>query len=250
MVHPPSVIELAGVSRRFGRVQALSDVGFTVRRGEIVGFLGPNGAGKTTTLRILSGFLAPDSGSVRVDGIDVRSRPLEARARLGLLAENAPCYPEMRVRDFLAFRAVLKDIPRGERGARVDEAITRCALAEVVRRPCGQLSRGFRQRLGLADAILARPPLLLLDEPTSGLDPNQVREFRELVRALPPAHTVLFSSHILPEVEAIAPRVIVVAAGRVVAAGAPAELRARHAPGGTLEDAFAALTSAAGAAAP
>jgi ABC-2 type transport system ATP-binding protein len=239
------VIELAGVSRRFGRVQALRDVGFQVGRGEIVGFLGPNGAGKTTTLRILAGFLAPDAGQVRVDGIDVRARPIAARARLGLLAENAPSYPEMRVRDYLAFRAVLKDIPGRERGARVDEAIVRCALAEVASRPCGQLSRGFRQRLGLADAILARPPVLLLDEPTSGLDPNQVREFRELVRSMTAEHTVLFSSHVLPEVETIAPRVVVLAAGRVVADGTPAELRARHAPGGgSLEDAFAALTNA------
>jgi ABC-2 type transport system ATP-binding protein len=236
------VIELAGVSRRFGRVQALSSVSFTVTRGEIVGFLGPNGAGKTTTLRMLTGFLAADEGTVRVDGIDVRAQPLAARARLGLLPENAPVYPEMRVRDFLAFRARLKDVARGERAARVDEAISRCGLGEVARRPCGQLSRGFRQRLGLADAILARPPLLLLDEPTSGLDPNQVREFRELVKALPPAHTVLFSSHILPEVEAVAPRVVVLAAGRVVADGSPAELRERH--GGSLEDAFAALTRA------
>ncbi len=238
------MISLAGVSRRFGRIQALTSVSFSVARGEIVGFLGPNGAGKTTTLRILSGFLAPDSGTALVDGIDVALDPLGARARLGLLAENAPVYPEMRVRDFLMFRATLKNVARGERRACVDEAITRCALTEVATRPCGHLSRGFRQRLGLADAILARPPLLLLDEPTSGLDPNQVREFRELVRALPPAHTVLFSSHILPEVETLAPRVVILAAGRVVADGTPAELRARHAPDGTLEDVFARLTAA------
>jgi ABC-2 type transport system ATP-binding protein len=245
-----SVIELENVSRRFGRVEALRQVSFAVARGEIVGFLGPNGAGKTTTLRVLAGFLAPDAGRVVVDGVDVRARPIAARARLGLLAENAPVYPEMRVRDYLAFRARLKDVPARERGARVDEAIAHAGLAEVASRPAGQLSRGFRQRLGLADAILARPPVLLLDEPTSGLDPNQVREFRELVRALPPAHTVLFSSHILPEVEAIAARVVVLAAGRVVASGTPAELRARHGGGGTLEDAFAALTAPAPTASP
>ena len=227
-------------------MQALTNVGFQVARGEIVGFLGPNGAGKTTTLRILAGFLAPDAGLVRVDGVDVRAEPIAARTRLGLLAENAPSYPEMRVVDYLAFRARLKDIPARERRARVDEAIARCALAEVAGRPCGQLSRGFRQRLGLADAVLAKPPVLLLDEPTSGLDPNQVRDFRALVRGMTPEHTVLFSSHILPEVETMAPRVIVLARGRVVADGTPAELRAKYAPGGgSLEDAFAALTSEA-----
>jgi ABC-2 type transport system ATP-binding protein len=162
------------------------------------------------------------------------------------LPENAPVYPEMRVRDVLAFRAALHDVPRREVAARVDEAIARFALAEVATRPCGQLSRGFRQRLGLAEATLARPPVLLLDEPTTGLDPNQVRQVRAMITALAPAHTVLFSSHILSEVEAVASRVVVLARGRVVGEGTPAELAARH---GSLEAAFVALTAAAGEAA-
>jgi ABC-2 type transport system ATP-binding protein len=228
------MIELAGVSRRFGHVVALSDVSFRVARGEIVGFLGPNGAGKTTTLRIIAGFLAPDAGRVRVDGLDVAAHPLAVRARLGVLPENAPVYPEQRVRDYLWFRAALKDVPRAERRARVDEVAATCELGEVMDRPCGALSRGFRQRVGLADALIARPAALLLDEPTAGLDPNQIREFRALLRRLAPAHTVLYSSHVLPEVEAVAARVVILVKGRVVAEDTPAALRARLAGGGAL----------------
>jgi ABC-2 type transport system ATP-binding protein len=236
------VIELERVSRRFGRVAALTSVSFQVGRGEIVGFLGENGAGKTTTLRILAGVLAADRGRVQVNGVDVAEEPRRARAQIGLLAENAPVYPEMRVRDYLAHRAVLKDVPAGERSRRVGEAIARFGLAEVAARRAGQLSRGFRQRLGLADATLARPPVLLLDEPQSGLDPNQVRELRQLLRALAPEHTILLSSHALVEVEAVVDRVVVLARGQVVFEGAPAELRARAGDGASLEDAFAALT--------
>jgi ABC-2 type transport system ATP-binding protein len=225
------VIQVREISKRFGEVRALERVSFEVRRGEVVGFLGPNGAGKTTTLRVLAGFLAPDAGNALVDGIDVQRDSRAARARLGYLPESCPLHAEMRVVEYLRFRARLKDVPRRELHVRVDRALELAGAADMARRPCGHLSKGYRQRVGLADALLGRPPVLLLDEPTAGLDPNQIRETRALVRSLAAEHAVLLSSHILPEVEAVADRVVILVRGRVVAEDRPDALRARLAAG-------------------
>jgi ABC-2 type transport system ATP-binding protein len=218
------MIEVAGLRRTFGPSVALDGVTFGAPRGEVTGLLGPNGAGKTTCLRILAGFLPPSAGRVCVDGIDVATRSLEVRRRLGYLPEGAPAYPEMRVRDCLRFRAALKGARGREGRAEVDRVVEACGLAEAVSRLVGQLSRGYRQRLGLADALLGDPAVLVLDEPTSGLDPNQSREVRSLVRSLAGRRTVLFSSHSLPEVEAVCSRAVILARGRVVADGAIEEL--------------------------
>jgi ABC-2 type transport system ATP-binding protein len=216
------VISVEGVSKRFDRLQALDGVTFRVGRGEVVGFLGPNGAGKTTTLRIIAGFLMADAGRVLVDDIDVAADPRGAQRRLGYLPEGAPAYEEMRVVDYLAHRARLKGAAR----ARVAAALEAARAGEVAGRRIGQLSRGFRQRVGLADALLADPPVLVLDEPTAGLDPNQLREVRALLAELARERTVLLSSHLLGEVEALAARVVILAAGRVVADAPVAALRA------------------------
>jgi ABC-2 type transport system ATP-binding protein len=224
------VIQVENVSRRFGPTVALDGVSFRVGGGEIVGFLGPNGAGKTTTLRIAAGYLAPDAGRVLIDGIDVTAEPTRAQRRIGYLPENAPLPHDLRVADYLRFRARLKDVPRREVGARVEAAMARVAITAMAGRLIATLSRGYRQRVGLADALVGRPPALLLDEPTAGLDPGQIRETRDLLRELAREHTVLLSSHILPEVEAVATRVVILVRGRVVAEGAPDALRAR--PGG------------------
>jgi ABC-2 type transport system ATP-binding protein len=236
------VIELDRVSRRFGAVQALTNVSFAVAAGEIAGFLGENGAGKTTTLRILAGFLPADSGTARVAGIDVAADPLAVRQRLGVLPENAPLYAEMTVADYLGFRARLKNVPRGQRRARIDEVVAACELGEVQKRRAGALSRGYRQRVGLADALLGRPDVLLLDEPSAGLDPNQQRELRALLRRLAGRHTVLYSSHLIAEVEAVSDRVIVLVKGQVAAVDTPLAVCARLGVA-NLDAAFAALTA-------
>jgi ABC-2 type transport system ATP-binding protein len=216
------VISVEGLVKRYGRVVALDGVSFTVGRGQVVGFLGPNGAGKTTTLRIVAGFLAADGGRVLVDGIDVAREPLAAQRRIGYLPEGAPCYDDMRVADFLGYRARLKGAPRSG----VARALAAAHVADVAARRIGQLSKGYRQRVGLADALVADPPILVLDEPTAGLDPNQIREVRDLVRELARERTVLLSTHILSEVEALAAHVVILVGGRVVAAGAPETLGA------------------------
>jgi ABC-2 type transport system ATP-binding protein len=195
-------------------------VSFEVERGEIVALLGPNGAGKTTLMRILTGFLAPSGGDAELAGHSILSASLAARKQVGYLPEGVPLYPDMRVDEYLQYRARLRGIARGERRRRIDSAIEDCGLGDRRRQIIGTLSRGYRQRVGLADAILARPAILILDEPTVGLDPNQIREVRALVRALAREATVLLSTHILSEVEALAARVIILHRGRVVAARA------------------------------
>jgi ABC-2 type transport system ATP-binding protein len=210
-----------------GQAPALADVSFDVGRGEIVALLGPNGAGKTTMMRILTGFLEPTDGDAQLDGHSVRTDGLAARRAVGYLPEGVPLYPDMRVSEYLAHRARLRGVRRSERAALIDRAVDQCGLGERRRQIIGTLSRGYRQRVGLADAILARPPILILDEPTVGLDPNQIREARELVRALGREQTILLSTHILPEVEALAARVLILHRGRMVAAQTPGELRAR-----------------------
>jgi ABC-2 type transport system ATP-binding protein len=209
-----------GVTKRFAGRVALDGVAFTARPGEVLGLLGPNGAGKTTTMRIALGYVAPDAGRVRIAGIDVGDDPRRARASCGYLPESCPLPAELRVSEYLLHRAALKDIPRAARRARVDEVVAEVGLGDVRTRVIGQLSKGYRQRVGLADALLARPPVLILDEPTDGLDPNQRREVLELVRALGRERAVVLSTHVLPEVQAVASRVVILDRGRVVAEGA------------------------------
>ncbi len=218
------MIEVEGLTKDYGTVVAVRDVTFSVGRGEVVGFLGPNGAGKSTTLRILAGFLGATSGKVRINGLDIGEDSLAARASLGYMPESAPLYPELRVREYLEFRARLKRVPRARRKAGVDRAIERASLTDMTETTIGHLSKGYRQRVGLADALVADPPLLILDEPTAGLDPNQVREVRALIQELAADHTVLLSTHILSEVEATCQRALVIDRGRLVAQGTLAEL--------------------------
>ena len=209
------MIRVERLTKRYSAVTAVDRVTFEVGRGEIVGLLGPNGAGKTTTMRMLTTFLPPTSGKASLAGHDVLDDPLEVRRHVGYLPENVPLYPEMRVREYLSFRAKLKDVPRSTRRAAIDRVIESTRLGEVVDRVLGHLSKGFRQRVGLADAMVQDPDILILDEPTAGLDPIQVREVRALIRALGERHTILLSTHIMSEVEAVCGRVIIIARGRI-----------------------------------
>ncbi|MCY2961493.1 MAG: ABC transporter ATP-binding protein [Planctomycetota bacterium] len=221
------MISVSHLTRTFGSLRALDDVSFEVAKGEVVGFLGPNGAGKTTAMRILTGYLPASSGTVRVAGFDVLRESLEVRRRIGYLPESVPLYREHRVVEMLEFQARLHAIPRRERASRIDEALEQVGLTDRRRDLVGNLSRGLRQRAGLAVALLPRPEVLILDEPTSGLDPMQRLEVRGLIQALRDRHTVLLSSHILPEIEAVCPRVVIVHKGRIAADGTPAELVAK-----------------------
>jgi ABC-2 type transport system ATP-binding protein len=230
------MIEVSHLSKSYGVFQggrgvggaqkAVDDISFRVDKGEIVGFLGPNGAGKSTTLRILAGFLGASSGRVRIAGHDIAEAPQEARAQIGYMPELSPLYPEMRSGEYLAFRAELKLIPRKRRRDAVATALAQARIEDVEQVMIGHLSKGYRQRVGLADALLGSPPLLILDEPTAGLDPNQIREVRELIRSLGRDHTVFLSTHILSEVEATCGRALVIAQGRLVAEGSIDALRA------------------------
>jgi len=221
------MIEVQNLSKRYPTRLAVDDVTFSVREGEIVGFLGPNGAGKTTTMRVLTGFLPPTAGTARVAGHDVVSQSKAARASLGYLPESAATYPEMRVREYLAFRARLEGVPGGLVRGRVQEALDRCLLSEVAGRKIENLSKGFRQRTALAGALVHQPPVLILDEPTIGLDPVQIIKIRETIRELGKNRSVLLSTHILPEVEAVCDRVLIIDRGRIVAEGTPSELRGK-----------------------
>ena len=209
------MIEVQRLSKNYGSVRALDQISFEMGRGEIAGLLGPNGAGKSTTMRILTTYLAPTSGRAVLCGHDVLDEPIEVRRSIGYLPENVPLYTEMRVRELLNFRAKLKDVPRSKRRRAVAESVARCGLADVENRIVGHLSRGYRQRVGLADALVSDPPILILDEPTSGLDPIQIREIRALIRELADRHTVLLSTHIMSEVEAVCSRVVIIARGRI-----------------------------------
>ncbi len=209
------MIEVEQLSKRYGQTLAVENLSFEVGRGEIVGLLGPNGAGKSTTMRILSTFLEPTTGRARLGGHDLFDEPIQVRKSLGYLPETVPLYPEMRVREFLGFRAKLKEIPRSRRRFAIDDVVQQCRLEEVRDRIIGQLSRGYRQRVGLADALLASPEILILDEPTAGLDPIQIGETRALIRGLAARHTILLSTHILSEVESVCSRVIIIAGGKI-----------------------------------
>jgi ABC-2 type transport system ATP-binding protein len=219
------VISVSKLVKRYGELVAVDDLSFEVGQGEIVGFLGPNGAGKSTTLRILAGFLGQTSGTVTVCGHDVATDSIEARKSLGYMPEAVPLYPEMRVVEYLAFRAELKGVARGKRASAVDVAMEKAGVADRATTVIGNLSKGYRQRVGLADALVASPPLLILDEPTAGLDPNQVREVRKVLREIGKEHTVLLSTHILSEVESSCTRAVVIAKGKLVAQGTVAEVR-------------------------
>ena len=223
------MITVQGLCKSYtGTSFAVRDVSFRVAKGEVVGFLGPNGAGKSTTLRVVAGFLGKTSGSVNLAGHDIELEPIRARAAVGYMPETVPLYPEMRVREYLRFRAELKGVPRAARRGNIEQAMERARVADVAEQLIGQLSKGYRQRVGLADALVAKPPILVLDEPTAGLDPNQIREVRSLVRELGREQAVLFSTHILSEVEATCDRALVISKGRLVAEGKIEELRARR----------------------
>ncbi len=240
------MIEARGLSKRYGDLVAVNGVSFSIGRGEVVGFLGPNGAGKTTTMRMLTGFLPPTDGTAEIDGHDIFEESLEARRSVGYLPETPPLYPEMDVRGYLRYVAAIQGVARRERRDAVDRAIERCGLTAVHRRVIGALSNGFRQRVGLAGAIVHSPPVLILDEPTVGLDPIQIQEIRALIADLgrpkdgAEEHAVILSTHILPEVEAICRRVILIHQGTKVVDAPIEELTAG---GRTLEQVFARETA-------
>ncbi|MCA8951216.1 MAG: ABC transporter ATP-binding protein [Planctomycetes bacterium] len=218
------MITVTDLTKRFGPTLAVDRLSFAVERGEIVGFLGPNGAGKTTTIRVLAGYHPATSGRATVAGFDVARHSLQVRQQLGYLPENVPIYPELRVVEYLRYRAALKGVPAKERKAAVARAMAKAGVEDVRRKLVGNVSRGYRQRVGLADALVANPPVLILDEPTSGLDPNQRRRIKDVVRELAAEHTVLFSSHILAEVQDVASRILIIHRGRLRADGPPDEL--------------------------
>ncbi len=220
------MIDVVNLSKSYGPIEALKGVSFQIKAGEIVGLLGPNGAGKTTIIKILTGYLQPDSGQAVVDGLDVLTHTREVQARLGYLPENAPLYPELSVQAYLKLVADLRNIPPEQQLPLISEAVYATGLAEHLTRPIGQLSKGFRQRVGLAQAILHKPQLLILDEPTVGLDPTQIIEIRRLIKRLAAHSTILFSTHILSEVEALCDRAIILMNGQVRADSRLAELAA------------------------
>jgi ABC-2 type transport system ATP-binding protein len=218
------MIEAIHLTKVYDNTPAVTDVSFTVEKGEILGFLGPNGAGKTTTMRVLTGYLPPTSGSAKVAGFDILKDSLEVRKRIGYMPENPPLYNEMTVSSFLKFIARIKRVPKSKEKERLDYAIERCSLESVSGRLIGHLSRGFRQRVGLAQALIHDPEVLILDEPTIGLDPTQIIEIRQLIKGLAGAHTVILSSHILPEVEQTCGRVVIINKGKIVASDTPEKL--------------------------
>jgi gliding motility-associated transport system ATP-binding protein len=223
------MIEVQHLTKRYGRVTAVDDLTFTVERGEILGFLGPNGAGKTTTMRILTGYMPATEGKATVAGFDVFSQPIEAKRRTGYLPETPPLYPEMTVREYLQFVAKIriKGVKSSERRQRVEDAMRRARVLDMAARHCGKLSKGYRQRVGLAQAIIHNPEVLILDEPTAGLDPKQIIETRQLIKELAGTHTIILSTHILPEVSQTCERVVIINKGKMVAVDTPNNLTAK-----------------------
>jgi ABC-2 type transport system ATP-binding protein len=236
----PVMIEADGLSKQFGSFLAVRDVTFSIPSGEVVAFLGPNGAGKTTTMRLLTGFVAPTHGSARIAGIDVQTDRIKAAEHLGYLPENGPLYPDMSPISLLRFFGTARGIPASRLRERMDAVIGQCALETVAHKPIGKLSKGYRQRVSMAQALLHDPEVLIMDEPTSGLDPNQIRVVRQLIRDLGQSKTVLVSTHILQEVEPVADRVLFIHDGKIVFDGKPAELANQN---GNLEQAFYSLTA-------
>ena len=235
------MIEVQGLVKAYGAKRAVDGISFTVRRGDILGFLGPNGAGKSTTMKMITGFLRPDAGRALVGGVDVAADPVAVKRKIGYLPESAPAYPEMTVEEFLAFIAEIRGFRAAARQAQVDRAINLTHLGPARHQTIETLSKGYKQRVGFAQALLHDPPVLVLDEPTDGLDPNQKNEVRTLIKSMATEKAVILSTHILEEVEAICTRVIIISQGRVVADETPAQLRARQ-PGARLDEIFRSLT--------
>ncbi len=221
------MIEVRDLTRRFGSILAVDHISFSVTRGEVLGFLGPNGAGKSTTMKMITGFLAPTDGTAVVCGADIVADPIGAKRRIGYLPEGAPAYPDMSPRSFLRFIAEIRGFAGDEARRRIDLAVARTALVSVMEQPIETLSKGFKRRVGLAQALLHDPDVLILDEPTDGLDPNQKHEVRTLIKALAPEKVIVISTHLLEEVEAVCTRAIIIAAGRLLADATPVELAAR-----------------------
>jgi ABC-2 type transport system ATP-binding protein len=248
------VIEVQNLTKRYGPFTAVDDVSFKAETGEILGFLGPNGAGKTTTMRVLTGYLPPTEGRAIVAGYDVLEQPIEAKRRTGYLPETPPLYPDMTAREYLTFCARIKGVPRSERTSRVNGVMERTRITDVGGRHCGKLSKGYRQRVGLAQALLHNPEVLILDEPTAGLDPKQIIETRQLIRELGGDHTIILSTHILPEVSQTCNRIVIINRGRIAAVDTPENLTARLRGSETIyvqmdamgQDAEAALASVPG----
>jgi len=234
------MIEADGLSKQFGPFLAVRDVSFSIPRGQVVAFLGPNGAGKTTTMRLLTGFMAPTKGSARIAGIDVQDNRLAAAEHLGYLPENGPLYPDMTPHELLSFFGKARGMSKAGLRTRAEAVIAQCSLGSVAHKPIGKLSKGYRQRVSMALALLHDPEVLIMDEPTSGLDPNQIRGVRALIRELGKSKTILVSTHILQEVEPVANRVLFIHDGKIVFDGEPAELRRE---GQSLEDQFHRLTA-------
>lgn len=237
----PPMIEAVGLTRYYGNFAAVMGVSFTVPRGQVAAFLGPNGAGKSTTMKLLTGFLAPSAGTARIAGHEMVSDRLAGAARLGYLPENGPLYDDMTPRSLLEFFAAARGLHGARRRERIEAVIDLCALGSVVGKAIGKLSRGYRQRVGMAQVLLHEPDVLIMDEPTAGLDPNQIREVRQTIRRLGPDKTVLLSTHILQEVDAIADRILIINEGRIVFDGTTEEV---HAGGRSLDTCFAELTTA------
>jgi len=222
-----TLIEVSGLSKNFGALTAVSDISLEVKRGEVLGFLGPNGAGKSTTMKMITGFLAPSAGRIVVGGHDIETAPLAAKARIGYLPEGAPAYGEMTPRSFLEFIADIRGLSRARRAERIAEVVRLVHLERVLEQRIETLSKGFKRRVGLAQAILHDPEILIMDEPTDGLDPNQKHEVRTLIQAMAPHKAILISTHILEEVDAVCTRAVIIAQGRLIFSGTPRELAAR-----------------------
>ena len=229
------MIEVKNLTKRYGPTVAVDNVSFSAKSGEVLGFLGPNGAGKTTTMRVLTCYLSADEGNATVDGYDVFDQSVEVRKRIGYLPESAPLYTDMGVIDYLKFIAQVRDIPKSQRQQRTKEVIDICGLESVIQKDVGELSKGYRQRLGLAQSLIHDPPILIMDEPTSGLDPNQIIEIRNLIKEIGKEKMIIFSTHILPEVSATCSRILIINNGKIVANGSPVSL-ADRAKGGQVVD--------------
>ncbi len=236
-----AMIQAELLNKRYGSFAALTDVSFSVPRGQVAAFLGPNGAGKTTTMKILTGFLAPTSGTARIAGFDVRTQRLQAAEKLGYLPENGPLYVDMTPLSLLRFFGEVRGMAGGKLAERIEAVTELCKLKDVLEKPIHQLSKGYKQRCGMAQALLHEPDVLIMDEPTTGLDPNQIRDVRRTIRELGKSKTILLSTHILQEVDAVADRVIFVHAGRIVFDGTPAAMKAK---GPSLDEVFHQLTNA------